>query len=74
MLPLLRLKKSFALITATALSVAIWGLFAMWIIIVFKGTYDLMTNIIASLLGLVFAGSTTWDSICEWRKKDVETV
>jgi len=59
-------KKSFALITATALSVAILGLFAVWIVI--AKSYDLITVIVGSLLMLVFAGSTTWDSIREWRK------
>jgi len=60
--------KVLPLITATALSVAIWGFFAVWIVIVFEKSYDLITVIAGSLLMLVFAGSTTWDSIREWGK------
>jgi high-affinity Fe2+/Pb2+ permease len=71
MLPLSRLKKALPLITATASSVALWTFFAMWIVNVYKASYDLMTIIVGTLAVMVFAGSTTWESIKayrEWRK------
>jgi len=70
--PIYKLKKALPFVTATALSVALWALFAMWIVIVYRSSYDLMTIIVGTLLGLVFGGSTTWESIRayrEWRKK-----
>jgi uncharacterized protein (DUF983 family) len=66
------LKKALPLITAIAVSVALWTMFAMWIVIVYKASYDLMTIIVGTLVVMVFGGSTTWDSIRayrEWRKK-----
>lgn len=65
---LFRLKKALPVITATALSVAIWTLFVVWTVNVFKKPYDLMTTIIGTLLVLVFACSTAWDTYVEWRK------
>jgi anaerobic C4-dicarboxylate transporter len=70
---LFRLKKALAVITASALSVAIWGFFAVWIMILFEKSYDLVTVIVGTLLMLVFAGSTAWDIYVEWRKMKNET-
>jgi hypothetical protein len=69
--PMYKLKKAFPFITATFLSVAVWIMFAMWIVIVYESSYDLMTIIVGTFLVMVFAGSTTWHSIKayrEWRK------
>jgi len=66
-----KLKKAFPFITATLLSVALWTFFAMWIVNVYRASYDLMTIIVGTLAVMVFAGSTTWESIRayrEWRK------
>jgi len=66
-----KLKKALPFITATALSVALWTFFVMWIVNVYKASYDLMTIVVGTFLVIVFAGSTTWESIraChEWRK------
>jgi TctA family transporter len=67
-----KLKKALPFITAAALSVALWTFFAMWIVNVYKASYDLMTIIVGTIVVIVFAGSTTWESIRayrEWRKK-----
>jgi len=66
-----KLKKVLPFITAAALSVALWTFFAMWIVNVYKASYDLMTIIVGTIVVVVFAGSTTWESIRayrEWRK------
>ena len=68
-----RLKKVLPVITATALSVATWALFAVGMVIVFKNSYDLMSVMIASLLAIVFACSTSWEIIRayrEWKKRN----
>jgi len=65
------LKKALPFITATALSATLWAFFAIWIVNVYKASYDLMTIMVGTLVVLVFAGSTTWESIRdyhEWRK------
>jgi hypothetical protein len=63
-----KLKKVLPFITATALSVALWTFFAMWIVNVYRVSYDLITIIVGTLVVMVFACSTTWESIRAYRK------
>jgi len=65
---LFKLKKALPFVTATALSVAVWTMFAMWIVIVYRASYDLMTIIVGTLVVMFFAGSTTWESIRAYQK------
>jgi hypothetical protein len=47
----------------------------MWIVNIYKASYDFMTIIVGTLAVMVFAGSTTWESIRayrEWRKEEGE--
>jgi len=70
---LFKLKKALPLITAIAVSLAVWTLFPMGMVIAYKEKHDLLTIIIGTLLCLVFGGSTTWDSIRayqKWKKKE----
>jgi cytochrome c biogenesis protein ResB len=70
-LPTSKLKKALPLITAIALSVVIWTLFPMWIVNVYKASYDFMTIIVGTLVCLILCGAPTWESIKayrEWRK------
>lgn len=56
------------MITATALSVAVWTLFVVWTVKVITTPYDLMTIITGTPLVIVFGCSTTWEVYREWRK------
>jgi hypothetical protein len=71
MFPMYKLKKASPFITATLLAVAVWLMFAIWIVMVFTRSYDFVTIIIVSLVALVFASSATGESIrayCKWRR------
>jgi len=58
----IKMKKVFNVITATILALTIWTLFIACVFSFFQGA-DLMTIIVGTFLLLVFAGSTTCDSI-----------
>jgi len=56
------MKKVFNVITATILALTIWALFISCVFSFFQGA-DSTTIIVGTFLLLVFAGSTTCDSI-----------
>jgi len=61
------MKKVFNVITATILALTIWTLFIACVFSFIQGA-DLMTIIGGTFLLLVFAGSTTCDSIRAYRE------
>jgi high-affinity Fe2+/Pb2+ permease len=67
------IKKTLPFITAITLSVALWAFFVLWIVSISNGRWDLMSNMVGTFALLVFAVSTTWESIRaykEWRRRN----
>jgi len=63
----IEIKKVFNVITATILALTIWTLFIACVFSFIQGA-DSMTIVVGTFLLLVFAGSTTCDSIRAYRK------
>jgi len=63
----MKMKKFFNVTTATILALAIWTLFIACVFCFIQGA-DLITIFVGTFLLLVFAGSTTCDSIRAYRE------